>query len=250
MEEYSSDDKVNMYDAYKSESIIINYADKPSFLKLVGDVKNKRIVDYGCGSGRYTREAAKTALEVVGVDLSPEMIKLAEEIDRKENIMNTKYFVRDCSEILNLGQFDMVISTYFICHASSREMLTKMVKSMYESLKPNGRLCTITFNTDFDRNQSHVLHKYNVDIDIRENISEGDPIYIKLLDSKTKEPILVLTDYYISTQVIEQVFNEVGFEDFKIHHHQLFDEFSEYKEYLSDYLNAQTSFTITATRPE
>ncbi len=46
-------------------------------LEACGDVRGKRILDIGCGSGRYAVELARRGAEVVGVDFSAPMVGLA-----------------------------------------------------------------------------------------------------------------------------------------------------------------------------
>lgn len=44
---------------------------------LLGDVKGKRILDYGCGDGLNTVMLSRRGAKVIGVDLSPELLALA-----------------------------------------------------------------------------------------------------------------------------------------------------------------------------
>lgn len=58
---------------------------KPMFDRFVytvqgiGDATGKRVLDIGCGSGRYCVEIAKAGGHVTGIELSTEMLKMAEE---------------------------------------------------------------------------------------------------------------------------------------------------------------------------
>jgi 2-polyprenyl-3-methyl-5-hydroxy-6-metoxy-1,4-benzoquinol methylase len=58
-------------------------ADTPYSLEfayhLLGDVRGKRILDLGCGSGETTVVLATRGARVAGLDLSPELIELAEK---------------------------------------------------------------------------------------------------------------------------------------------------------------------------
>lgn len=56
--------------------------DRPH-LELLGDVKGKRILDAGCGEGRFARMLAERGARVVAVDLSRRMIELAEAEEAK-----------------------------------------------------------------------------------------------------------------------------------------------------------------------
>lgn len=51
----------------------------PTILRLIGDVRNKRVIDVGCGSGYLTAKLAAKAAYVIGVDPSKEMIRIAEQ---------------------------------------------------------------------------------------------------------------------------------------------------------------------------
>src|SRR5262245_53936637 len=66
-----------------------------SFLQLIGDVKGKRVLDVGCGDGHYTRILRKAgAAEVVGIDISDRMIKLAREQEARQSL-GIEYRVED-----------------------------------------------------------------------------------------------------------------------------------------------------------
>lgn len=59
-----------------------------------GDVEGKRILDVGCGSGRYCVEFARSgASEVVGVDFAPNMLIIAEEAARINSVTNQCHFI-------------------------------------------------------------------------------------------------------------------------------------------------------------
>jgi 2-polyprenyl-3-methyl-5-hydroxy-6-metoxy-1,4-benzoquinol methylase len=46
-------------------------------LTRCGDVGGRRVLDVGCGSGRYSVELARRGAEVVGIDPAPAMIRIA-----------------------------------------------------------------------------------------------------------------------------------------------------------------------------
>ena len=54
---------------------LLAYRDIPSILEKY--VRGKRAIDYGCGTGRSTRFLEELGYEVVGVDISQEMLKQA-----------------------------------------------------------------------------------------------------------------------------------------------------------------------------
>ncbi len=53
----------------------------PSTLSLLGNVRGKKILDFGCGTGIYAKILAKKGAKVKGFDISEKMLEIA----RKEN---------------------------------------------------------------------------------------------------------------------------------------------------------------------
>lgn len=55
--------------------------DTPYFLEyafhLIGDVRGKTVLDFGCGSGENVIPLAKKGADVIGIDLSPDLINVA-----------------------------------------------------------------------------------------------------------------------------------------------------------------------------
>jgi ubiquinone/menaquinone biosynthesis C-methylase UbiE len=65
-----------------------------------GDVKGLHICDIGCGSGRFVTEFAKRgATHVTGVDVAPEMIRLARDLLARDGRANQCDFI--VSDVLN-----------------------------------------------------------------------------------------------------------------------------------------------------
>ena len=86
--------------------------------EFCGDVRGKRILDIGCGSGRYTIELARRGANVIGVDFSRPMIELATRLAQEAGVTaRCRFFVGDilqlplegCFEVsLAIGVFDYV----------------------------------------------------------------------------------------------------------------------------------------------
>src|SRR3989344_7974500 len=57
------------------------YLEMPTTLKLLGNVKGKKILDLGCGTGIYAKILTRKGAKVKGIDISKEEIKIA----RREN---------------------------------------------------------------------------------------------------------------------------------------------------------------------
>lgn len=56
----------------------------PSMLRLLGDVKDQRVLDIACGTGIFTRYLARQGAHVAGIDLSMKMLNKAIEFEKKQ----------------------------------------------------------------------------------------------------------------------------------------------------------------------
>jgi len=58
-------------------------------IDALGDVRGKKILDVGCGSGLYSIYFARAGAEVAGIDFSENMIALAEKNSKDEGVKAT-----------------------------------------------------------------------------------------------------------------------------------------------------------------
>ena len=72
------------YDAY-ARTATLKRAERYTFFRMVGALHGQRVLDLACGFGFYTRLLKQQgAATVVGVDISPEMIRLATQQEQAE----------------------------------------------------------------------------------------------------------------------------------------------------------------------
>jgi SAM-dependent methyltransferase len=150
VEQYNSNDKAKKYDLFKKNSFLTRI-DRPSIHKLLeNDLHNKRVIDLGCGTGDSTRMLQELKpKQLIGVDISTEMIKTAIEFNDKSNL--TQYFVKDCAVPLNLGKFDVVFAAHLLNNATSEEDLMKFYKCMYDCTREGGVACGIMMNVFLEK---------------------------------------------------------------------------------------------------
>src|SRR5215470_11293894 len=56
-----------------------NFFLMPRMLEMLGDVSGRRILDLGCGEGGYSRELKRRGANIIGVDGSETLIRIARE---------------------------------------------------------------------------------------------------------------------------------------------------------------------------
>lgn len=127
------------YDKMRYENKGMNANDLveiPNFRKLIPNVKGKRILDLGCGYGendKYCRELG--AKDILGIDISEHMIKIAKENNNDENI---KYKVMAMENINEIEEkFDIVISSLAFHYVKDYE---KLINDIYNLLNDDGIL--------------------------------------------------------------------------------------------------------------
>jgi ubiquinone/menaquinone biosynthesis C-methylase UbiE len=110
----------------------------PAFLEFIGNIRDKHILDVGCGEGYNSRFFAKQGARVVAVDLSSEMIKLAQEEEEKTHL-GIQYFQASWTDlsIFKDHSFDFVVSTMALMDGPGYE---KALKEFHRVLKPQGNL--------------------------------------------------------------------------------------------------------------
>ena len=112
------------------------YYERPATLSLLPSVRGKRLLDAGCGPGAYAKILVRRGARVVGVDVSPKMLRLARERvgDKVElhlaDLTKPMRFLRSKS-------FDIVISPLVIPYIRN---LRRLFKEFYRVLKSPGIL--------------------------------------------------------------------------------------------------------------
>jgi len=109
----------------------------PAAFRMIGNVRNKRVLDLACGEGLNTRILAKKGATVVGVDLSKEMIRLARQNEKKERL-GIKYYVSDAADLSELKSKCFDVVTCFMA-LMDIERYEEAISEVARVLKKNGR---------------------------------------------------------------------------------------------------------------
>jgi SAM-dependent methyltransferase len=115
-----------------------NEEDAARIVELLGLAPGDRLLDAGCGLGRFTAALLELGIDAVDVDISSEAIAEAER-----RYPGPSYHVLDLLEPLpsELGSFDALVSLcssfgYGVTEAEDRAML----RAFHRALKPGGRM--------------------------------------------------------------------------------------------------------------
>ncbi|KJS55100.1 ToxA protein [Streptomyces rubellomurinus subsp. indigoferus] len=129
---------------------LTRYGEVPSFLGLVGDVRGRSVLDLACGTGFYSREFKRRgATEVLGVDISGEMVAAARNIERQEPL-GISYEVGDVAELRPLGrQFDLALAVQCLNYAEDVAAMERMCRNIHRSLVSGGEFFVLAQKPDY-----------------------------------------------------------------------------------------------------
>ena len=120
-----------IYNRYGKERI------QPSIdlVDRIREMKFQRILDVGCGTGMSTVPLVSTweDAEIIGIDLSKEMLEKA-----RETLPTVTFIQRDCSKpLLEVGKFDLIFSNAFVQWLPNQE---EFIINVFAMLNENGVL--------------------------------------------------------------------------------------------------------------
>ena len=144
----------------------------PVILKLIWNIKGKNILDLGCGQGYFSRIMTKQDAVVTGIDLSKDLIKIANQRNQEQEL-DIKYFISDASNLKDLedDNFDIVVSNLAFMDI---ENIYNTIKECSRVLKTNGKIIFSLVNPIFG---------------ISERSKDNDWYYLKLIKYKTNSTI-------------------------------------------------------------
>ena len=176
------------------------YYDRPNTLNLIPEIKGKRILDAGCGPGKYAETLISKGGHVTGFDFSPQMVEYAQ----KRNKSAGKFFVHDLSLPLPMfedASFDMVLCALALHYI---EDWNPPIQEFYRILKP-GAFLIISIEHPFSAFDLHKSEKYFEVEHVKCNWDGyGKPIEVNSFRRPLNECISPITNngFYID-QIVE-----------------------------------------------
>lgn len=114
------------------------------FVEQLADLKNKKLLDVGCGGGIFSEALTKAGAQVTGIDMSPAAIKTANQ-HATDNNLNIDYQQITAEQFAtnHIEQFDVVTCMELLEHVPDPASLITAAASM---VKPGADLFFSTLN--------------------------------------------------------------------------------------------------------
>ena len=190
-----------------------HYVERHTIGELLGDLRNRTVLDLACGEGVYAREFKRSgAAAVTGVDLSEQMIALAEAEERNEPL-GCRYVCEDAATFTPPAPVDVVTAIYLLNYARTRMELDRFFRACYRALRPDGRLVGFNDNVRRPPRPGVSLAKYGFERICPHPPGEGDAIRYRITnhDGQTFE----FENYYLRPTTYEAAARDAGFPDFR-----------------------------------
>ena len=192
------------------QSPLRRHVEAYTFMQLVGDVRGLRVLDLACGEGFYTRRIRQAgAAQVVGVDISGEMIELAAEAERREPL-GIEYHRADVAALApgELGQFDLVTAAYLLHYAPDAAVLARMCRNIAAQLPAGGRFVALNENPEQTAAQFAGYEQYGFNKTAAEPLRDGAGITYWMIAGRD---LFRIDAHWFSRETYERALAAAGF---------------------------------------
>jgi 2-polyprenyl-3-methyl-5-hydroxy-6-metoxy-1,4-benzoquinol methylase len=123
---------------------LIQFCQRRALEPWLQAVSGARVLDVGCGIGRWSRLLASRGARVTGVDLSPTMIAEARRRAAAGGLASRcRFLVQDSAALEVDGTFDLIVCVTVLQHIPDVGALCCALRRMALHLAPQGRLVVL-----------------------------------------------------------------------------------------------------------
>jgi trans-aconitate methyltransferase len=161
----------------------------------------KTAVDFGCGAGRSTRFLRGLGFEVVGLDISAEMVARARELDPQGD-----YRIAEGSDLAGLAaeSADLVLSAFTFDNVPHSEK-PALFGALRRLLRPSGRIVNLVSTPEI---YTHEWTSFTTqDFPSNRSAKCGDSVFTVMLDVEDRRPV---TDVFCPHEDYLALYREAG----------------------------------------
>jgi ubiquinone/menaquinone biosynthesis C-methylase UbiE len=176
------------------------YRDLPKIIS--SHVTGNKAIDFGCGTGRSTRFLKKLGFDVIGIDISQDMLNIAKDLDISGDyqiVFNGKY------SHLGVNKYDLVQSIFTFDNIPGWENRTNILEGLRDLLKKSGKIVCLDSTPELYTNEWASFSTK----DFSENwtAKTGDIVKDIMLDVKDQRPV---EDIFWTVEDYHLLFEKAG----------------------------------------
>lgn len=217
-------DFADVYDQLMGEVDYDQWADYLYRLLLNAPKEVKKVLEFGSGTGNITTRLAKKGFELTAVDISEDMLSIADEKADRENL-NVNFYLGDMSNFVIGEKFDAIVSACdTVNYLESLDKIAGFIEGAYETLVSGGVLLfDINTVTKFKKTIGDNTFVYNLDdvfcvweSQADENRVDYDlTFFTKGEDGRYDRHEESQSQFAYEVKDIYQILKDVGFKDIK-----------------------------------
>ncbi len=198
---YEDSKRAEAYSKLKfDKTYYLAYRDLPKIIAT--HTTGKNALDFGCGTGRSTRFLQTLGFTTIGVDISTEMITIAQQIDptglyqviKDENVSSFPH-----------RPYDLVLSAFTFDNIPTMNKKIRLLEGLSALLKHNGTIINLVSSPDIYTHEwaSFTTKEFPENADAK----SGDIVRIITIDINDKRPCY---DIFWSTEDYKKVYTHAG----------------------------------------
>jgi ubiquinone/menaquinone biosynthesis C-methylase UbiE len=198
---YEDSQRARAYATLKFEkTYYLAYRDIP---KIISEhVSGKNALDFGCGTGRSTRFLQSLGFNTVGIDISEEMITIAQQLDPTGEY---HHIVDGDFRRLPPSSFDLIFSTFTFDNIPTKNKKIILFKSLSMLIKQNGCIINLVSSPEI---YTHEWASFTTkDFPDNAKAKSGDIVRIITTDIKDTRPC---DDIFCSVTEYKKIYKNSG----------------------------------------
>ena len=148
---------------------------------------------------------------MLGIDLSGEMIALAEAEEQREPL-GCRYRQADAADLELHETVDLVSAAYLLNYARTPEQLQRFCEVAFKALRPGGRFVGFNDNVNRDPTEAPSFARYGFEKRCPPRPQEGGAIIYEL--RRPDGGTFSITNFYLFPQTYADAFASAGFTNF------------------------------------
>ncbi len=179
---YADANRADAYSALEfANTYYLAYRDLPAI--LAEHAAGARAIDFGCGTGRSTRFLRKLGFEVIGVDISDDMLGIARTNDPAGDY---RLVPDDDFGQFEVGTFDLVLAAFTFDNIPGATK-TRIFRDLGGLLRPNGTMVSVVSSPEI---YTHEWASFSTsDFPDNTGARSGDVVRIIVTDHQDRRPV-------------------------------------------------------------